>query len=154
MRVPRGGATGGQDAGVPQQVSGNHRYRTLVINIIILVLYRVGYDGRFLGVGGTWNLNEEKNPDVEIIASGVFVGYIIYTLAVLVSYCFGTTEQKRTLVVGTRTSLGSRTSEHKFLTFTQEREVGLALGSLCVIQGAVYLLDTVLTFIHISKTQE
>nr|CAD7423401.1 unnamed protein product [Timema monikensis] len=152
-----------------------------VINIIILVLYRVGYDGRFLGVGGTWNLNEEKNPDVEIIASGVFVGYIIYTLAVLVSYCFGTTEQKRTLVVGTRNSLGSRTdiivnfsgcilwiavggtalhywhgyqSEHKFLTFTQEREVGLALGSLCVIQGAVYLLDTVLTFIHISKTQE
>nr|CAD7393318.1 unnamed protein product [Timema cristinae] len=30
MRVPRGGATGGQDAGVPQQVSGNHRYRTLL----------------------------------------------------------------------------------------------------------------------------
>nr|CAD7255727.1 unnamed protein product [Timema shepardi] len=141
-----------------------------VINIIILVLYRVGYDGRFLGVGGTWNLNEEKNPDVEIIASGVFVGYIIYTLAVLVSYCFGTTEQKRTLVdiimnfsgcilwiaVG-GTALHywhGYQSEHKFLTFTQEREVGLALGSLCVIQGAVYLLDTVLTFIHISKTQE
>nr|CAD7404441.1 unnamed protein product [Timema poppensis] len=137
----------------------NRGHWTKVINIIILVLYRVGYDGRFLGVGGTWNLNEEKNPDVEIIASGVFVGYIIYTLAVLVSYCFGTTEQKRTLVdiimnfsgcilwiaVG-GTALHywhGYQSEHKFLTFTQEREVGLALGSLCVIQGAVYLLDTV-----------
>jgi hypothetical protein len=59
----------------------------------------VGYDGRFLGVGGTWNLNEEKNPDSEIVASGVFVGFFIYTLVFLISFCFGTTEQKKSLVV-------------------------------------------------------
>jgi hypothetical protein len=70
-----------------------------VLNIIVLILYRVGYDGRFLGVGGTWNLNEEKNPDAEIVASGVFVGFFIYTLVVLISFCFGTTEQKKSLVV-------------------------------------------------------
>jgi len=70
-----------------------------ILNIIILVLYRVGYDGRFLGVGGTWNLNEEKNPDSEIVASGVFVGFFIYTLVFLISFCFGTTEQKKSLVV-------------------------------------------------------
>ncbi|XP_063234542.1 protein snakeskin [Bacillus rossius redtenbacheri] len=142
----------------------------VVMIIIILVLYRTGYDGRFLGVGGTWNLNEEKNPDTEIIASGVFVGYIIYTLAVVVSYCFGTTEQKKTLVDVIMNVTGcimfiavggtalhywhGYMPENKFLSFSSEREVGLALGSLCVLTGAVFLLDTVLSFIHFSKAQE
>lgn len=62
-------------------------------------MYRFGYGGQFLGVGGTWNLNEEKNPDAEIIASGVFVGFFIYTSVILISYCFGTMEHKKTLVV-------------------------------------------------------
>lgn len=66
-----------------------------VLNIIILVLYRTGYNGEFLGVGGTWNLNEEKNPDAEIVASGVIVGYLIYTLVQVVTFLFGTTEHKR-----------------------------------------------------------
>lgn len=66
-----------------------------VLNIIILILYRTGYNGEFLGVGGTWNLNEEKNPDAEIVASGVIVGYLIYTLVQVVTYLFGTTEHKR-----------------------------------------------------------
>lgn len=70
-----------------------------VLNLIIIILYRTGYGGEFLGVGGTWNLNEDKNPDAEIVASGVFVGFFIYTSVVLISYCFGTTEQKKTLVV-------------------------------------------------------
>lgn len=70
-----------------------------VVNIIILILYRTGYKGEFLGVGGTWNLNEDKNPDAEIVASGVLVGFFIYTSVVLISYCFGTTYHKRTLVV-------------------------------------------------------
>lgn len=62
---------------------------------MILVLYRTGYNGEFLGVGGTWNLNEEKNPDAEIVASGVIVGYLIYTLVQVVTFLFGTTEHKR-----------------------------------------------------------
>jgi hypothetical protein len=70
-----------------------------VLNIIILVLYRTGYRGGFLGVGGTWNLNEEKNPDAEIIASGVFIGFFIYTTVILISYGFGSNHQKKTLVV-------------------------------------------------------
>lgn len=70
-----------------------------VLNLIILILYRTGYGGEFLGVGGTWNLNEEKNPDAEIVASGVFVGFFIYTGVILISYAFGTTQQKKTLVV-------------------------------------------------------
>lgn len=66
-----------------------------MLNLIILILYRTGYSGQFLGVGGTWNLNEEKNPDAEIVASGVFVGYFIYTGVQLVGFCFGTTEGKK-----------------------------------------------------------
>lgn len=70
-----------------------------IINLIILILYRTGYKGEFLGVGGTWNLNEDKNPDAEIIASGVLVGFFIYTSVVLITYCFGSMYHKKTLVV-------------------------------------------------------
>lgn len=48
-----------------------------------------------MGVGGTWNLNEEKSPDAEIVASGVFVGYMIYTSIQLITFGFGTTRLKR-----------------------------------------------------------
>jgi hypothetical protein len=65
------------------------------LNIIVLILYRTGYGGDFLGVGGTWNLNEEKSADAEIFASGVIVGYLIYNAVQLVAYLFGTTKHKR-----------------------------------------------------------
>lgn len=42
-------------------------------------------------------------------------------------------------------------SEHKYIHVSSERQVGLALGSLCVISGAVYLLDLVLSGIHFAK---
>lgn len=68
-----------------------------MLNVIILILYRFGYGGDFLGIGGTWNLNEEKSPDAEIIASGVYVGFLIYTSVQLFTYLFGTTKHKREL---------------------------------------------------------
>lgn len=141
----------------------------LVINLIILILYRTGYGGEFLGVGGTWNLNEDKNPDAEIVASGVFVGFFIYTSVVLISFCFGNTNHKKTLVeiimnfVGTFmfVAVGGTAlhywhgyqSEHKYLHVASERQVGLALGSLCVLEGATYLLDLVLSFLHYAKEE-
>ncbi|XP_013172138.1 PREDICTED: uncharacterized protein LOC106121171 [Papilio xuthus] len=141
----------------------------IVLNIVILVLYRTGYNGEFLGVGGTWNLNEEKNPDAEIVASGVIVGYLIYTLVQVVTFLFGTTEHKRALgdivmnFVGVFLWIavgavalhywGGYQGEHQFQFVFAERQVGLAVGALCVIQGAVYLLDTVLAIIHFTKEQ-
>ncbi|KAL0893316.1 hypothetical protein ABMA27_014907 [Loxostege sticticalis] len=138
-----------------------------VLNIIILVLYRTGYNGEFLGVGGTWNLNEEKNPDAEIVASGVIVGYLIYTLVQIVTFLFGTTEHKRALsevvmnFVGVFMWLavgavalhywGGYQGEHQFQFVFAEKQVGIAVGALCVIQGAVYLLDTALSVIHYTK---
>lgn len=62
---------------------------------MIILLYRYGNNRDFLGVGGVWNLNEEKNADAEIIASGVFVGFIVYTGVQLIAYLFGTTAHKR-----------------------------------------------------------
>lgn len=50
-----------------------------------------------MGIGGTWNLNEEKSPDAEIIASGVYVGFLIYTSVQLFTFLFGTTKHKREL---------------------------------------------------------
>lgn len=67
--------------------------------MVVLILYRTGYGGDFLGVGGTWNLNEEKSPDIEIVASGVFVGFFIYTGVQLVAYAFGTTAHKRLILI-------------------------------------------------------
>ncbi|XP_068631789.1 uncharacterized protein [Battus philenor] len=139
----------------------------IVLNIVVLVLYRTGYNGEFLGVGGTWNLNEEKNPDAEIVASGVIVGYLIYTLVQVVTFLFGTTEHKRAMgdivmnFVGVFLWIavgavalhywGGYQGEHQYQFVFAERQVGLAVGALCVIQGAVYLLDTVLAVIHFTK---
>ncbi|KAF5283603.1 hypothetical protein FQR65_LT13809 [Abscondita terminalis] len=144
----------------------------LVLNLIILILYRTGYSGQFLGVGGTWNLNEEKNPDTEIIASGVFVGFFIYTVVSLVSYCFATADHKNTFTDIVMNFLGiflwlavgatalhyweGYQGEHKYTHVSSERQVGLALGALCVISGVAYLLDTVLSvlhFLHVKKKQ-
>uniref|UniRef100_A0A336M3J5 CSON009193 protein n=1 Tax=Culicoides sonorensis TaxID=179676 RepID=A0A336M3J5_CULSO len=139
----------------------------LVLNLVILILYRTGYAGDFLGVGGTWNLNEEKSPDAEIVASGVFVGYIIYTGCHLLAFGFGTTKHKRELsdtimnVVGTIMWLSvggvalhywaGYMPDHDFIHIITERAVGIALGCLCVVEGALYLIDTVLAFLHFAK---
>ncbi|XP_044734134.1 protein snakeskin [Chrysoperla carnea] len=136
----------------------------LLLNLIILILYRTGYDGQLLGVGGTWNLNEDKNPDVEIVASGVFVGYFIYTSVTLIAFCFGSKEYKREPVdiimnfVGVFMWLAvGGVAIHYWSGYQNEnhgqydggeRAKGLAVGILCVISGATYLLDTVLAVLH------
>ncbi|KAF0762250.1 protein snakeskin [Rhopalosiphum maidis] len=142
----------------------------LVLNIIILVLYRTGYRGGFLGVGGTWNLNEEKNPDAEIVASGIFVGFFIYTVVILISYGFGSNHQKKTLVDIIMNFVGmfmfiavggialhywiGYQNENKYISVTSERAIGITVGVLCVLSGAVYLVDTVLSFIHFAREME
>ncbi|XP_050297752.1 protein snakeskin isoform X2 [Anthonomus grandis grandis] len=141
----------------------------LILNFIIIILYRVGFQGGFLGVGGTWNLFEEKSSDVEIIASGIFVGYFIYTAVSLISLCFASSENKSTftdilmnvfgiflwIAVGA-TALHywhGYLSEHKYTYVNSERQVGLALGSLCVLNGAVYLIDSVISVIFLIKAK-
>lgn len=42
-------------------------------------------------------------------------------------------------------------TDHDFVHVTAERQVGLALGALCLLSGALYLVDTVLAFIHFAK---
>lgn len=141
----------------------------LVLNIIVLILYRFGYGGDFLGIGGTWNLNEEKSPDAEIIASGVYVGYLIYTCVQLFTYLFGTTKHKRELsdtimnVVGVLLWLGvagtalhywhGYQAPHDFTAAASERMVGLIMGYLTLLTAALYLADSVLAFIHYAKSE-
>ncbi|XP_033324029.1 smooth septate junction protein snakeskin [Megalopta genalis] len=142
----------------------------LVLNLIILILYRTGFHGEFLGVGGTWNLNEDKSPDAEMVASGVLVGFFIYTSVVLISYCFGSMYHKRTLVEILMNFVGvfmfiavggtalhywhGYLPEHKFDAIVQERQVGLAVGSLCIIEGAAYLVDLILSILHFLKYRD
>lgn len=44
-------------------------------------------------------------------------------------------------------------NENKYRYISSEKQVGLALGSLCVLSGAVYLLDLVLSGIHYMKNR-
>ncbi|XP_014253465.1 protein snakeskin [Cimex lectularius] len=142
----------------------------LVINLIVIFLYRYGYSGQFLGIGGTWNLNEEKDATAEVVASGVLVGFFIYTSVILMAFCFGTTKHKASVVdiimniVGTIMFVavggvalhywaGYQNMNH-FQPISTEKQVGFAVGSLCIIEGAVYLIDTVLTFFHIVKKND
>ncbi|KAJ8956718.1 hypothetical protein NQ318_014073 [Aromia moschata] len=149
----------------------------LVLNLIILILYRTGYHGSFLGVGGTWNLNEEKNQDAEIVASGVFVGYIIYTIVSLISLCFASGDHKKVGDTHTNTTftdilmniagvflwvaVGATAlhywhgylQENRYTHVDSERQIGLALGALCIINGAAYIIDSVLGVIFLIKTK-
>lgn len=59
------------------------------------MLYRTGNGGDFLGIGGNWNLQEKDSPSLEMLASGIFVGFIIYTAVVIIGYCFGGNTNKR-----------------------------------------------------------
>ncbi|PBC29354.1 hypothetical protein APICC_08207 [Apis cerana cerana] len=45
-------------------------------------------------------------------------------------------------------------SENKFDLIVQERQIGLALGALCVIEGAAYLIDLILSFLHFAKNTD
>lgn len=72
-----------------------------ILNIIILVLYSKS------GVGYSYN---DSNPifsyntifpinEREIAASGVIVGFLIFNIVALVTYCFGQYKEKKPLMV-------------------------------------------------------
>lgn len=99
----------------------------------------MGYGGGFLGVGGTWNLNEEKSPDSEIIASGIFVGFILYTAVMLISYIFGNSKQKKGLsdtimnVIGVWCWLGiAGTALHYWVSHEPEFDMMFAVSEIVV----------------------
>lgn len=54
----------------------------------MLILYRLGKSGEFLGAGGAWEPDHAQNLDIEILASGLIVGSIIYTSAKLIAACY------------------------------------------------------------------
>lgn len=110
-----------------------------------------------MGVGGTWNLNEEKSADAEIIASGVYVGFLIYTCVQLFTYLFGTTKHKRELsdtimnVVGTLLWLGvagtalhywhGYQAPHDFANLASERMVSVKIPIIFAQVFNLYILD-------------
>ncbi|XP_049802342.1 protein snakeskin-like [Schistocerca nitens] len=132
----------------------------LVLNFIALLLYRLGYDGMFLGVGGTWNINENKDPSAEVFASGIMVGYLVYTCISLVGMCL---HQPKTITDVIMNFIGlfvwmavgaiaiqywmGYQSEYKYIHMSTEKQKGLAVGALCVLSGTAYLLDTVVSFL-------
>jgi len=140
----------------------------LIFNLAALIMYRVGDGGYFLGVGGTWNLNEEKTAESEIIASGILVGFFIYTAVSLVAFLFGPTDYfKRGVSDTIMNCIGAfmwiaiggtalhywhaYVSERDYPEFTGERAVGLAMGSMCVFTSILYIADTVVALFHSTR---
>ncbi|XP_036326274.1 protein snakeskin-like [Rhagoletis pomonella] len=129
-------------------------------NLGVLVLYRTGNGGDFLGIGGSWSLHEKHNPALEMLASGLFVGFIIYTAVVIIGYCFGGSRNKRDLTDILMNAIGTAMwlavggvamhywlgymSDGDFSYVSSERSVGIAMGALCIVQSALYLVDTIL----------
>ena len=42
-------------------------------------------------------------------------------------------------------------SESKYIYVSSEKQVGITVGCLCLVTGAIYLVDTVLSFIHFAR---
>ncbi|XP_039963022.1 protein snakeskin-like [Bactrocera tryoni] len=134
----------------------------LLNNIGVLVLYRTGNGGDFLGIGGNWNLQERHNASLEMLASGIFVGFVIYTAVVIIGYCFGGNTNKRDLTDILMNTIGAvlwitaggiaihywfgYMTDGSFAYASSERGVGLTMGALCVSQGALYIVDTILGY--------
>jgi len=45
-------------------------------------------------------------------------------------------------------------NENKYISVASERAIGITVGVLCVLSGAIYLVDTVLSFIHFAREME
>lgn len=139
----------------------------LVLNIFVLILYRFGYGGDFLGVGGTWNMNEEMSQTAEIIASGVIVGYLIYSSCHIFGYLFGPSKHKRELsdtimvVFGFLLWTGvAGTSLHYWHGYPREFDeyaphvvLGLLMSYMMVVVAILYLVDAILAFMHYAKNE-
>lgn len=120
--------------------TNNFCFYIQIVNLTAIIIYRTGYGGSFLGIGGTWNLNEEKSPDAEIVASGILVGYFIYTSVQVIAYFFREDKEHRELsdtimnVVGVLLWVGVGATalhywvgympDYDMLVVTSERTVG------------------------------
>ncbi|XP_019868115.2 protein snakeskin [Aethina tumida] len=143
----------------------------VVINLIVLIMYRVGNQTKqdnFLGVGGSWNLYDEKYPDAEILASGVLVGYMIYTIVSVINTLLADEEFKTSFtdilmkvvgvflwfaVAGTAIHYWKSYSNDNKALEGNEKQIGLAMGSLCVINGVVYFGDAALSILFFFNTK-
>ncbi|KAL0278884.1 UNVERIFIED_CONTAM: hypothetical protein PYX00_000566 [Menopon gallinae] len=132
-----------------------------ILTLIILVLYRAGDHGEFLGVGGTFELYEDKTVDVEILASGVIVGYMLYNLSVMISYAVAKERLANVIqdclmnIIGIFLWMGvagsalhywhSAKDEWRTREIGSERDAGLAMGSFCVFNGLLHIVDAALS---------
>jgi len=127
----------------------------LLINVVVLVLYRNGDEGYFMG--SSYN----KNHDAEALASGVFIGFLIYNFAALIAAFINSTSVNKSMTEGLMNFTGAvlwvttggvvlqfwlRFIPANHFTETNPSAVGIAMGCLCVINAAVYLADTVLSY--------
>ncbi|OXA51064.1 protein snakeskin [Folsomia candida] len=127
----------------------------LLINVVVLVLYRNGDEGYFMG--SSYN----KNHDAEALASGVFIGFLIYNFAGLIAAFVDSKSGNQSITEGLMNFTGAvlwvttggvvlqfwlRFIPANHFTETNPSAVGIAMGCLCVINAAVYLADTVLSY--------
>jgi len=135
----------------------------LLFNIVVLVLYRNGDEGYFMGA------SYNKNHDAEALACGVYIGFMIYNLASILSTCFNSTSLNVSVTESLMNFVGAilwlttgavvlqfwlRFIPSNHFTETNPSAAGIAMGVLSVINAAVYLADTALAYTNYKSFSE
>jgi len=133
----------------------------LIINIIIVILYKHGDEGYFLGA------SFNKNRDAETLASGVYVGYLVYNLVVIISSVYDSASVSSSVIDTLMNAIGfimwlitAGVVIHFWLRFIPANHyinqnpnaVGIAMGALTIVNSALYLGETVVTFVNYRRS--
>lgn len=126
-----------------------------LINVVVLVLYRNGDEGYFMGA------SYNKNHDAESLVVGVYIGFLIYNFAGLIAAFIDSKSVNQSITEllmnftgfvlwvttgGVVLQFWLRFIPANHFTETNPSAVGIAMGCLSVINSAVYLADTVLAW--------
>jgi len=127
----------------------------LLLNIIVLVLYRNGDEGYYLGA------SYNKNRDAESLAAGVYIGFLIYNFASIIAAFLDSKSVNKSIAESLMNFTGAvlwlttggvviqfwlRFIPSNHFTETNPMAVGVAMGSLSVVNSIVYIADTLLSY--------
>jgi len=134
----------------------------LLINIIIVILYKHGDEGYFLGA------SFNKNRDSEALAAGVYVGYLIYNIIALISHFYDSKSLESNIIETLMNAVGfvlwlitAGVVIHFWLRFIPANHfrsenpnaVGIAMGALTIVNSALYLGETVVTYVNWRRSE-
>ncbi|CAG7733506.1 unnamed protein product [Allacma fusca] len=133
----------------------------LILNIIIIILYKHGDEGYFLGA------SFNKSRDAETLAAGIYVGFLIYNLINIISNFFDQESVRASVSEILWNAVGfilwliaAGVVIHFWLRFIpanhylnrNPKAKGIAMGSLTIVNSCLYLGEGILAFMNYRKS--